>query len=113
MDPAGEDPELDGLHEELIDRFGLLPEAAKVLLAVHRLRLETRRYGIARLDVGPDSASIQFVPNPPIEPMKLIKLIQTRHEYKLAGPDRVRIDRPCPGLEQRLGLVNDFLREIG
>ena len=105
--------ELDGLHEELIDRFGLLPEAAQTLLAIHRLRLETRRYGIARLDVGPDSASIQFVPNPPIEPIKLIKLIQTRREFKLAGPDRVRIEKNSPGLEQRLGLVMEFLREIG
>ena len=105
--------ELDGLHEELIDRFGLLPEAAQTLLAIHRLRLETRRYGIARLDVGPDSASIQFVPNPPIEPIKLIKLIQTRREFKLAGPDRVRIEKNSPSLEQRLGLVMEFLREIG
>ena len=105
--------ELDGLHEELIDRFGLLPEPAQTLLAVHRLRLETKRYGIARLDVGPDNASIQFIPNPPIDPMKLIKLIQTKREYRLAGPDRLKIDKTSPNLEQRLGLVNEFLREIG
>ena len=79
---------------------------------MHHLRLETRRYGIARLDVGPDAASIQFVPNPPIEPMKLIKLIQTRREYKLAGPDRLKIDKSSSGLEQRLGLVSEFLKKI-
>jgi transcription-repair coupling factor (superfamily II helicase) len=104
--------ELDGLKEELIDRFGLLPEPAQALLAVHRLRLDTKRHGIARLDVGPDSASIQFVPNPPVDPMKLIKLIQTRREYKLAGQDRLKIEKAAPTLEKRVELVRGFLREI-
>ena len=104
--------ELDDLKEELIDRFGLLPEAGEVLLAVHRLRLETKRFGIARLDVGPDAASIQFVPNPPVDPMKLIKLIQTKREYKLAGQDRLKIEKAAPTLEKRLELVRGFLREI-
>ncbi|HNF90284.1 MAG TPA: transcription-repair coupling factor, partial [Thiobacillaceae bacterium] len=84
--------ELDGLKEELIDRFGLLPEAGEALLAVHRLRLETKRFGIARLDVGPEASSIQFIPNPPVDPMKLIKLIQTKREYRLAGQDRLKIE---------------------
>ena len=104
--------ELDGLKEELIDRFGLLPEAGEVLLAVHRLRLETQRFGIARLDVGPEASSIQFIPNPPVDPMKLIRLIQTKREYKLAGPDRLRIDKTAPTLEKRVELVRGFLREI-
>jgi len=104
--------ELDALQEELIDRFGLLPEAAQVLLAVHRLRLETRRFGIERLDAGPEVISIQFQPNPPIDPMKLIKLIQTRREFKLAGQDRLRIEKPSPSLEKRLGLIREFLLQI-
>ncbi len=104
--------ELDALKEELIDRFGLLPEPAQTLLAVHRLRLDTQRFGIARLDVGPDAASIQFVPDPPVDPMKLIKLIQTKREYKLAGPDRLKIDKASPTLEKRIDLVRGFLREI-
>jgi transcription-repair coupling factor (superfamily II helicase) len=79
---------------------------------VHRLRLETRRYGIARLDVGPQAASIQFVPNPPVDPMKLIKLIQTRREYKLSGQDRLKIEKSSPTLEKRVELVRTFLGEI-
>jgi transcription-repair coupling factor (superfamily II helicase) len=104
--------ELDELREELIDRFGLLPDAAQTLLAVHRLRLDTRRFGIERLEAGPEITSIQFVPNPPLDPMKLIKLIQSRREFKLAGPNKLRIERTCPTLEKRLSLVRDFLAEI-
>jgi len=104
--------QLDELKEELIDRFGLLPEPAHTLLAVHRLRLETKPFGIARLTVGPDGANIQFEPNPPIDPLKLIKLIQTKREYKLAGQDRLKIAKDCPTLDKRVELVKNLLREI-
>ena len=105
-------PELAGLKEELIDRFGLLPDAAQALLAVHRLRLETKPFGIRRLAVSSEGANIQFEPNPPIDPLKLIKLIQSRREYKLAGQDKIKIERDCPGLEQRLELIRGFLKEV-
>jgi transcription-repair coupling factor (superfamily II helicase) len=104
--------ELDGLEEELIDRFGLLPEPAAALMAVHRLRLRTRPFGIARLAVSSEGANIQFEANPPFDPMKLIRLIQTRREYKLAGQDRLKIDKSCPTLEHRLHLIQAFLSEI-
>jgi len=104
--------ELDGLSVELIDRFGLLPEPAEALLGVHRLRLETKPFGISRLAVSSEGASIQFEPNPPFDPMKLIKLIQTKREYKLAGQDKLKIVKDCPGLSQRLELIRGFLREI-
>ena len=104
--------DLDALREELIDRFGLLPEAAQALIAVHRLRLETQRFGIERLEAGPEVTSIQFVPNPPVDPCKLIRLIQTKREFKLAGQDKLRIERSSPTLESRLSLVRSFLEEI-
>ncbi len=103
---------LDALQEELIDRFGLLPPPAQALLETHRLRLEIQPYGIRKLDAGPEAISIQFVPNPPIEPMKLIKLIQTRREYKLAGQDRIRLDKASANLDERLALLRGFLKEI-
>jgi len=105
--------QLDALKEELIDRFGLLPEATLTLLAIHRLRLETKPYGIARLTVSAEGANIQFEPNPPIDPLKLIKLIQNKREYKLAGQDRLKVMKDCPTLEKRVALVKEVLREIG
>ncbi len=104
--------DLQAMEQELIDRFGLPPEPARALLAVHRLRILTRPLGITRLEAGPDRASIQFVPDPPIDPMKLIKLIQTRREYRLAGPDRLRIEIGGANLAERLEVVKGFLREI-
>ena len=104
--------ELDELQEELIDRFGLLPASAQALIAVHQLRLETQAFGIERLEAGPDVTSIQFRSNPPVDPMKIIRLIQSRREYKLAGQDKLRIEQPCPTLDKRLAMIRKFLAEI-
>ena len=104
--------ELKAMEEELIDRFGLPPEPARTLIEVHRLRIRTQPLGITRLEAGPQSASVQFVPNPPIDPARLIKLIQTRREYKLAGQDRLRIEQGGATLNERLAIIGGFLREI-
>jgi transcription-repair coupling factor (superfamily II helicase) len=69
--------------------------------------------GITKLDVGDKSVTIQFVPNPPIDPMRLIKLIQSKREYKLAGPDKLRVERSSEGLDARLALLRTLFSEIG
>ncbi len=104
--------DLQGLEEELIDRFGLPPQPAQVLLETHRLRLATQTLGIIKLEAGDKSVTIQFMPNPPIDPMVLIKLIQTRREYRLAGPDRLRVERGTEGFEARLDLLREVLGRI-
>ncbi|OZA07909.1 MAG: transcription-repair coupling factor, partial [Polynucleobacter sp. 24-46-87] len=49
--------ELMGLREELVDRFGDLPDQAKSFYETHRLRLEMAGFGIKKIDATP--ASIQ------------------------------------------------------
>ncbi len=104
---------LQALEEELIDRFGLPPEPARALLEVHRLRLATTALGIAKLNAGDKAVSLHFVANPPINPARLIQLIQTRREYKLAGQDKLRVERASEGLDARVNLVKEILREVG
>jgi transcription-repair coupling factor (superfamily II helicase) len=104
---------LTAMQEELIDRFGELPDAARALLAVHRLRMATRAYGIVKLDVSADGLSVQFVPNPPIDPGKIIQLIQGKAGYRLAGPDRLKLSTPLPDLARRVGAVTAFLAALG
>ena len=60
--------ELDALREELIDRFGPLPEPARSLIDSHRLRILGKPLGIARIDATESAIQLQFVPKPPIEP---------------------------------------------
>jgi len=105
--------ELALMQEELIDRFGELPDTARALLAVHRLRIATRDYGITRLDVSGDGMTVQFVPNPPIDPGKIIQLIQGKAGYKLAGPDRLKLAAKLPDVPRRVGAVTAFLAALG
>jgi transcription-repair coupling factor (superfamily II helicase) len=105
--------DLTQMQEELVDRFGALPDTARALLAVHRLRMSTRAYGIVRLDVSGDGMSVQFAPNPPVDPGRIIQLIQGKAGYRLAGPDRLKLTTPLPDVARRVGAVTAFLAALG
>jgi transcription-repair coupling factor (superfamily II helicase) len=104
--------ELDEMHQELIDRFGLLPDPAHALLDCHRLRILAKPLGISKLDASSEAIVIQFVPNPPIDPMKIITLIQSKRHVKMAGQDRLRIELKYSDLKQRVLAVVNFFKEL-
>ncbi len=104
--------ELEGLREELIDRFGELPDPARALLDSHRLRILGKPLGIARIDATDIAVQLQFVPKPPIEPMKIIKLIQAKRNYKLAGQDRLRIEANLPDLKSRVAAIREAFGQL-
>jgi transcription-repair coupling factor (superfamily II helicase) len=103
---------LDLLREELVDRFGPLPEPARSLLESHRLRILGKPLGIARIDATDGAVQLQFVPNPPIEPIKVLQLVQSRRNYRLAGPDRIRIDMPLPDVQTRIATIRRAFTEL-
>ena len=104
--------QLTAMQEELIDRFGLPPQPAQALLACHRLRIAAQHFGVTKIDAGPERSQIQFRPNPPFDAGKLIALVRQDRRYRFAGPDKVRIERPAPTLEERVGAVRDFLATL-
>jgi len=54
--------ELDDLEEETSRRFGQLPKIARDFFAAARLRLDCKRRGIIRLDVGASAVAATFLP---------------------------------------------------
>jgi transcription-repair coupling factor (superfamily II helicase) len=83
---------LDELKVEMIDRFGLLPPHAEHLFGTARLRQQGEHLGVVKIRVGAKSATLDFGPQPKLEPVKLIKLIQTQPKvYKLEGQKRLHI----------------------
>jgi len=100
------------MQEELVDRFGLPPEPAKCLLDTHRLRIASKAFGIARIDAGPETLILQFIPNPPIDPSKVIRLVQSRKNFKLSGPDRLRIEASMPDVAARTAQVRSILKDL-
>jgi transcription-repair coupling factor (superfamily II helicase) len=104
--------ELELLQEELVDRFGLLPDPARALVDSHRLRIEAKALGIAKVDAGPESIVLQFIKDPPIDPARIIQLIQTRRSFKLSGQDRLRIEEKHPPVNARVARVRELFREL-
>jgi transcription-repair coupling factor (superfamily II helicase) len=103
---------LDLLREELVDRFGELPEAARALLECHLVRIAARPLGVTRVDATHEAVQLQFMKNPPIDGQKIIAFIQKRKNARLAGQDKLRVDQKMPAWQERSQAVRDILRQL-
>jgi transcription-repair coupling factor (superfamily II helicase) len=103
---------LDLLREELVDRFGELPEAARALLECHEVRIAARPLGISRVDATHEAVQLQFIKNPPLDGAKVIAFVRTRRNARLAGPDKLRIEAKLPAWQERAQAVRDILRQL-
>jgi transcription-repair coupling factor (superfamily II helicase) len=56
---------------------------------------------------------ISFRPNPPIDAMKIIELVQKNRHIKLAGNDKLRIERAMPEAKDRAQMIREVLRALG
>jgi transcription-repair coupling factor (superfamily II helicase) len=66
-----------------------------------------------KVDAAPGVINITFKPNPPIEPMRIIELIQKNRHIKLAGNEKLRIERELLEPKDRAQMVRDVLRSLG
>jgi transcription-repair coupling factor (superfamily II helicase) len=104
---------IDALLEEITDRFGKLPTQGQTLLDVHRLRVAAKPYGVAKIDAGPQQMLLQFRPNPPVDAQRIIELVQKNRSVKLAGNDKLRIEKGYPEVRDRVQYLRDILRALG
>ena len=105
--------QIDALLEEIVDRFGKLPTQAQTLIDVHRLRVIAKPFGVLKVDASPTVITITFKKNPPIDSLKIIELIQKNRHIKLAGNEKLRIERALPQSKDRAHMVRDVLRSLG
>lgn len=105
--------DVDALRElqvEMIDRFGLLPDAAKHLFAVAELKLAATELGIRKLDLGEKGGRVQFIEKPNVDPMAVIRLIQTQSKlYQMDGADKLKIKLDLPDAPARLAAAKGLL----
>ena len=101
------------LQVEMIDRFGLLPDAAKHMFAIAELKLEATALGIRKLDIGEKSGRIQFVEKPKVDPMAVIRLIQGQPKhYRMDGPDKLRITLELVDAASRFSAARGLLTTL-
>ncbi|MGA8276684.1 MAG: transcription-repair coupling factor [Rhodanobacteraceae bacterium] len=110
---ARDEDALRTLQVEMIDRFGLLPDAVKNLFAVTRIKLAATPLGIRKLDLGPHGGRIVFRPQPDIDPSNVMRLIQTQPRvYSLDGQDKLRLKFELPGTAERIRAAEELLEQL-
>ncbi|WP_114766914.1 transcription-repair coupling factor [Vibrio rhodolitus] len=105
--------ELDGLKVELIDRFGLLPDAAKNLLAVAELKLAAAKLKVKKIEAHDKGGYIEFYPDADINPIYLVTLLQSQpQKFAMEGPTKFKFTLPLVDRRQRIQFVTDMLAEF-
>jgi transcription-repair coupling factor (superfamily II helicase) len=98
-------PDNDGLRElqvEMIDRFGLLPDAAKNLFRIAALKIAARALGLRKIDLGPGGGSVVFDAETKVNPATLIRYVQQRAKtHRFDGPQKIRFTERLEKDEER------------
>ncbi len=103
---------LEAMREELVDRFGPLPEPAVALIESHRLRILAHPLGVVRIDAPSDHVQLQFGPQPAVDPVRVLELVQQRRDWKLAGPTKLRVAAASTTPRERAQAVRGVLEAL-
>lgn len=105
--------ELNELKEEMIDRFGLLPDAVRNLFEISKLKQKARPLGIRKIDIGLNGGRVFFEEEASIDPSGIIQLIQSNpSRFKLDGQHKLRINMDLPEIQDRLQILEMLFDEI-
>jgi transcription-repair coupling factor (superfamily II helicase) len=105
--------ELDDLQAETMDRFGPLPEPAKNLFRIARLRVVAAPLCVERMDVGTGSGSVAFGDATPLDPGALILLLQkSGRTMRFDGPKKIRFTGKWEGPEERFAAAQALLESL-
>jgi transcription-repair coupling factor (superfamily II helicase) len=110
---AADEDGLKDLQVEMIDRFGLLPEPTKNLVRLTSLKLKAEQLGIKKVDAGPQGGRIEFAVDTPVDPLTLIKLIQSQPKrYKFEGATLFKFMVPMERPEERFTTLEALFERL-
>jgi transcription-repair coupling factor (superfamily II helicase) len=105
--------ELDDLQAETMDRFGPLPEPAKNLFRIARLRVAASPLAVERMDLGVASGSVAFGDGTPVDPGALILLLQkSGRTMRFDGPKKIRVTGKWDEPEERFLVAQKLLDDL-
>lgn len=110
---AASEEALRELQVEMIDRFGLLPEATKNLFRVTQLKLKAEYLGITKLEAGAKSGRLEFSAETRVEPLTIVQLVQSQPGcYRLEGANQLKFTLDMDTNEQRLQAITELLDRL-
>ncbi|TKF24055.1 transcription-repair coupling factor [Vibrio genomosp. F6] len=105
--------DLSELKVELIDRFGLLPDATKNLLSVSELKVAAAPIKVKKIEAHDKGGYIEFYPDADINPMYLVKLLQSQpQKFAMEGPTKLKFTIPLVDRRKRIQFIADLLSEF-
>jgi transcription-repair coupling factor (superfamily II helicase) len=106
--------EVEEFQEELRDRFGPLPEPARVLMDKIMLKVICKKMGIERLDLGDQRLVLAFSEDCPLSPEKITDLIQRSPKRFRLTPDGVlEVSMPPGAYADTLKATKKVLQDLG
>jgi transcription-repair coupling factor (superfamily II helicase) len=104
---------LKDLQIEMIDRFGLIPDAGQNLFSVTKLRHSASHLGIVKIDASAMSGRVIFTEQPNVDAAKIIHLIQTKpKEFKLDGQSTLKFFANMEKASARINQVEKVLTQL-
>ena len=104
--------QINAIHEELVDRFGLPEQPVKTLIESHYIRLVAKELGIDAIDTTSEAVTVTFGKNNNVDPTEIILLIQNDKKYRLAGADKLRFTAEMENIEVRINTVKNVLKTL-
>jgi transcription-repair coupling factor (superfamily II helicase) len=98
LSSARDENEVALIRDELLDRFGRLPDEAAHLLEVIRLKIAARRLGIVRIEIVRGEIVLQVADRSRIDPDRLVQILSRARGGIRVTPDQ-RLASKAPGPE--------------
>ncbi len=110
---AEDNDQLRNLQVEMIDRFGLLPEAVKTLFRITSLKLTAEKLGIKKVDAGARSGKLEFHQDTSIDPFKIVRLVQSEpHRYRLPNANQLSFEENMEKPETRFQKIERLFERL-
>ena len=98
-------PEVDELIAELGDRYGLLPETVLNIAEYAKIRTMADRLGLETLEREGQAVVFKFRQSAKLDPVWLLKMVQTRGDLTLLPPAILKLDMTKPVLRPTPAVV--------
>ncbi len=104
--------DIDLVYQNIMDNWGLPPLELQNLIETHYLRIKATKLGIQKLDVSSKQITLTFIPNPPVEPLKIILLLQQLKTCKYDGKNKLSWQIPAITANDKIKHANHILDEL-
>jgi transcription-repair coupling factor (superfamily II helicase) len=110
---AKSNDDMNELQVELIDRFGLLPDAAKNLLHIQQLKIRAASLGVKKIEASERGGLVEFHENAQIDPGFLVGLLQSRPDkFKFDGPTKIKFVETLTDRRERMNFIDELLTQF-